>query len=109
MGGGPEYGKAVSLGVMSGPTDLRESTARLDCVADRELLDKLVRFKHYMGICDSGPSEFLAKAALKHGDELLERNRSIIRENIKTADAFFAQTSGGIRGEDDGVRTCRVP
>ncbi len=86
-----QYGKAVSLGVMSKAYGLAGIRVGWTASQDRELLDKLVRFKHYMSICDSGPSEFLAKAALKHGDELLERNRSIIRENIKTADAFFAR------------------
>lgn len=42
-----------------------------------------------MSICDSAPSEFLAKVALRHSDELLRRSTELIRENIRAADAFF--------------------
>ncbi len=42
-----------------------------------------------MSICDSAPSEYLSKVALKHSDELLERSRQLIIENIKLADQFF--------------------
>jgi len=50
-----------------------------------------VKFKHYMSICDSAPSEFLSKVALKHSDKLLERSKNIIKENRKIADEFFAR------------------
>ena len=58
---------------------------------DLELLEKVVKFKHYMSICDSAPSEFLAKVALKHGDVLLTRNTNLIRDNMQLADAFFSR------------------
>lgn len=56
---------------------------------DTELLNKVVKYKHYLSICDSVPSEYLTKVALKHNDEILARNTKIIEENIKVADAFF--------------------
>jgi aspartate/methionine/tyrosine aminotransferase len=56
---------------------------------DRELLDKLVRMKHYTSICSSAPSEKLAVIALKHSDELLRRNVAIIEKNLKIAEDFF--------------------
>lgn len=78
-----QYGKAVSLGVMSKAYGLAES--RVGWTASQgpgARLDKLVRFKHYMSICDSGPSGSSRKLTLKHGDELLERNRSELSERI---------------------------
>ena len=56
---------------------------------DVELLKEAVKFKYYMSICDSAPSEFLSKVALKHSDELLKRSRDLILENLKYVDAFF--------------------
>ena len=49
----------------------------------------MTRFKHYLSICNSGPSEILSIAALKHSDELLRRNLEIIKGNLTLADQFF--------------------
>jgi aspartate/methionine/tyrosine aminotransferase len=88
------YDKATSLGVMSKAYGL--AGLRIGWVASKDtaLLDKLLKFKHYMSICNSAPSEYLAIVALKHGDELLRRNTEIIRENLGLADAFFKRWSG---------------
>lgn len=83
------YEKAVSLGVLSKSYGLAGLRVGWLVGKDTALLEKIVRYKHYLSICDSAPSEFLAKIALKHGEELLERNRALIRENVKLADAFF--------------------
>jgi aspartate/methionine/tyrosine aminotransferase len=56
---------------------------------DTALLDKLTKYKHYMSICNSGPSEFLSIIALKHGDKILKRNMQIIRDNLTLAETFF--------------------
>ena len=83
------YEQAVSLGVMSKAYGL--PGLRIGWVAsqDQALLEKMVRFKHYTTICSSGPSEFLACLALRHGEKILERNRRIIQDNLKRADEFF--------------------
>lgn len=83
------YDKCVSLGVMSKAYGLAGLRVGWLVSKDTELLDKVVKFKHYMSICCSAPSEYLSKVALKHGDELLKRNTELIRENIKLADKFF--------------------
>ena len=83
------YEKALSLGVMSkayGMPGLRLGWA---VSKDRELLDKMVRLKHYTTICDAGPSEYLSRIALRHSEQLLERSRAVIRENLETAGVFF--------------------
>lgn len=85
------YNKCVSLGVMSKAYGLAGLRVGWLASKDHELLDKVVKFKHYMSICDSAPSEFLSKIAIKHGDELLERSKKIIEENVKLADEFFAK------------------
>lgn len=85
------YDKCVSLGVMSKAYGL--AGIRIGWIAskDTELLNKLVKFKHYTSICCSAPSEFLAIVALKHGEIILEKNIKIIKDNLKLVDEFFAQ------------------
>lgn len=85
------YDKAVSLGVMSKSYGLAGLRVGWVASKDTALLQQLVKFKHYMSICDSAPSEYLTKVALKHSDELLKKSRKLIEENIKLADAFFAK------------------
>ncbi|MDR1013670.1 MAG: aminotransferase class I/II-fold pyridoxal phosphate-dependent enzyme [Coriobacteriales bacterium] len=88
------YDRATSLGVMSKAYGL--AGLRIGWVASKDaaLLDRQLRFKHYMSICNSAPSECLAVIALKQGDRLLERNREIIRGNLALADAFFKRCGG---------------
>lgn len=85
------YEKAVSLGVMSKAYGLAGLRVGWAASKDHETLDKIVRFKHYTSICDSAPSEYLSKVALRHGGELLARSRAIIRANLETAAPFFAK------------------
>lgn len=58
---------------------------------DREILPRLERYKHYLSICNSAPSEVLARIALEHRDSILERNRRIVTANLDALDAFFAE------------------
>lgn len=83
------YEKCVSLGVMSKAYGLAGLRVGWLVSKDHEMLNQVVKFKHYMSICDSAPSEFLSKVALKHSNELLERSKNIIRENLKLVDEFF--------------------
>ena len=57
---------------------------------DSDLLSKMERAKHYLSICNSGPSEFLATTALSCGDKILQRNHRIIDENLTLLNEFFA-------------------
>lgn len=85
------YDKALSLGVMSKAYGLPGLRVGWAVTKDRETLEKMVRFKHYTTICGAAPSEYLSKVALRHSEQLLERSRTTIRENIALADAFFAK------------------
>jgi aspartate/methionine/tyrosine aminotransferase len=83
------YSKATSLGVMSKSYGLAGLRIGWLASKDAALLDKLIKFKHYISICNSGPSEFLSIIALTHGDKILKRNIEIIRENLALAETFF--------------------
>ena len=83
------YEKALSLNVCSkayGFPGLR--VGWIGC-QDRDLLLQLEKYKHYLSICNSGPSERLAVIMLKNKEKVLERNRSLVRENLKKLGRFF--------------------
>ena len=48
------------------------------------------RMKHYLSICNSGPSERLGLIAVQNRDRIVARNNRIIDENLPKWDAFFA-------------------
>lgn len=85
------YEKGISLGVMSKAYGLAGLRIGWLASKDHELLAQLMKMKHYTSICSSGPSEFLAEMALRHGSEILSRNKNLIMENIAAADAFFSK------------------
>lgn len=85
------YEKGVSLGVMSKAYGLAGLRIGWIATHDQELAKRLIKMKHYTTICSSGPSEFLAMVALKHGEEILQRNIAIIQNNIKYAEQFFSR------------------
>lgn len=87
------YDNCASLGVMSKAYGLAGLRVGWLASKDVELLEKVVRFKHYMSICDAAPAEFLSKIALKHSDQLLTRSRDLIIENLKLVDQFFDRYS----------------
>jgi aspartate/methionine/tyrosine aminotransferase len=83
--------KAISLGVLSKSFGLPGLRVGWVVSRDLEVLEKIVKFKHYMSICDSAPSEFLAKVALKHKNKILSRNKQIVEKNLQLAREFFAR------------------
>jgi aspartate/methionine/tyrosine aminotransferase len=54
-------------------------------------LQQCERFKHYLSICNAGPSERLVLIALKARAAILDRNRRIVSANLELWDAFFAE------------------
>lgn len=83
------YDKAVSLGVLSKAYGLPGLRIGWIATRDKGILDQMTKFKHYLSIGNSGPSEMLSIVALKHSDALLRRNLNIIKDNLAIADRFF--------------------
>ena len=81
---------AVSLNVMSKSYGL--SGLRIGWIAcrDRQLLERLERGKHYTTTSNSAPSELLAAIALRNGDAIHARVRSVIARNVSLFGSFFA-------------------
>ncbi|MGD6730364.1 MAG: aminotransferase class I/II-fold pyridoxal phosphate-dependent enzyme [Pleomorphochaeta sp.] len=83
------YQKGISLGVMSKSYGLAGLRIGWVATKDLDILDKLTKMKHYTSICSSAPSEFLATLALEYSDEILNKNLSLIKRNLKIAVQFF--------------------
>ena len=79
----------VSLGVMS--KSFAMAGLRIGWLAthDRQLLDAAARYKDYLTICSSAPSEILALIALRTRDEVIARSRAITATNLALLDGFF--------------------
>lgn len=83
------YERGLSLGVMSKSYGLPGLRIGWIACRDRDLLSTMERMKHYLSICNSGPSECLAVIALRNRARLIGRNCAIIDENLPRWDAFF--------------------
>ena len=86
-----QYERAISLNVMSKAYGLPGLRVGWLACKDREMLVRFERYKHYLSICNSAPSEMLAEIALKARDQLLEKNRAIVRHNVAVLDDFFSE------------------
>jgi len=84
------YERGLSLNVMSKAYGLPGLRVGWLACQDEALLGRIERYRHYLSICGSGPSERLAVAALSVRDQLLARNRALVAENCAKLDAFFA-------------------
>lgn len=85
------YERGLSLNVMSKAYGLPGLRIGWIACADRSVLQKMEKLKHYLSICNSAPSERLAKIAVNNREQLLARTCAIVDENLPKWDAFFAR------------------
>ncbi|MBL0923992.1 MAG: pyridoxal phosphate-dependent aminotransferase [Sphingomonadaceae bacterium] len=85
------YERGVSLNVMSKAYGLPGLRIGWIACRDRELLERMVRLKHYLSICNSAPSERLALVALQHRDAILARTRSVAEAGYSKVASFLAE------------------
>ncbi|NNF47292.1 MAG: aminotransferase class I/II-fold pyridoxal phosphate-dependent enzyme [Desulfofustis sp.] len=85
------YEKALSLNVMSKAYGLPGLRIGWIASKDKRLLTKMESYKHYLTISNSAPSERLAIIALRARGTILERNRSLLRSNLKLLEEFFGE------------------
>jgi aspartate/methionine/tyrosine aminotransferase len=83
------YERGLSLNVLSKSYGMPGLRIGWIACEDSELLSKMERMKHYLSICNSGPSERLAKIALNNRQQIIARNCAIIDENLPKWNAFF--------------------
>ena len=85
------YERGLSLNVMSKSYGLPGLRVGWIACQDAEIISKMERLKHYLSICNSGPSERLTMIALRNKNRILARNCAIVDENLPKWDAFFAR------------------
>lgn len=83
--------RGVSLGVLSKSFGL--AGLRIGWIAsqNQDILERMAALKDYTTICSSAPSEMLGTIAIRHGERLIARNRTLIVRNLAILDAFFDQ------------------
>jgi aspartate/methionine/tyrosine aminotransferase len=84
------YERGISLNVMSKAYGLAGLRIGWLACQDRAMLVRFERFKHFLSICNSAPSEVLARIALKSREKILARNRAVVRDNLGVLNQFFA-------------------
>jgi aspartate/methionine/tyrosine aminotransferase len=82
--------RALSVNVMSKAYGLPGLRVGWIATRDRGVLSRLERAKHYTSISNAGPGELLATLALRHADEILDRNRAIVAANVEVVRSFMA-------------------
>lgn len=87
------YERGISLNVMSKAYGLPGLRIGWIACKDRALLTALERYKHFLSICNSAPSEILALIALKARRQIIEKNLGVIHDNLAVLNAFFADFS----------------
>ena len=80
---------AVSLGVTSKTYGLAGLRIGWIATHSSEIRARMASLKDYTTICESAPSEFLAKIALRNRRQLVDRNLGIIQTNLAILGAFF--------------------
>jgi aspartate/methionine/tyrosine aminotransferase len=87
------YERGISLNVMSKAYGLPGLRIGWLACKDGEFLTRCERYKHFLSICNSAPSEIMARIGLKNRDKILTRTRAIVRSNIAEWNTFFADFS----------------
>jgi aspartate/methionine/tyrosine aminotransferase len=85
------YERGISLNVMSKSYGLPGLRIGWLACRDPAVLLQFERYKHFLSICNSAPSEVLAEIALKAREPILDRNRGIVQKNIGMLNEFFAE------------------
>jgi len=87
------YERGLSINVMSKAYGLPGLRVGWIACRDHDVLTRMERIKHYLSICNAGPSEHLAVIALKARERILKRNRDLLAENLASMNVFFDEFS----------------
>ena len=83
------YAKGLSLNVMSKTFGLPGLRVGWIASQDRVALEAINTFKDYLSDGHAGPSDILARIALRNAGAILDRNRRIAGRNLALLDDFF--------------------
>ena len=85
------YDRALSLNVVSKAYGLPGLRVGWIACPDRAVLDRMEKLKHYLSICNAGPSEILATIAIKARERIFASNRELTAANLGLLGEFFAR------------------
>lgn len=88
------YEKGISLNVMSKAYGLPGLRIGWIACQDHDVLQKVERYKHFLSICNSAPSEALAIIALENKETILSRNRQLMLDNVIQLETLFNDFAG---------------
>lgn len=101
------YERAISLGVTSKSFGLAGLRVGWVSSQDLKVLSQLAEYKHYLSICNSAPSEFLAKIAVDHREVIWAQNHELLSKNFQLLKYYFAQNQDIFEWlEPQGACTC---
>jgi aspartate/methionine/tyrosine aminotransferase len=91
------YGDGISLSGLSKTFALPGLRIGWLATGDSDVLAKMQVYKDYTTICSSAPSEVLAIIALRAREQIRDRSLNIIQNNLRLAEAFFAEHEDWLR------------
>ena len=83
------YEKGVSLNVLSKAYGFPGLRIGWIASQDTQLLQQLERYKHFLSICNSAPSERLAMIVLSNREKLIAQNLTRLKNNLVELESFF--------------------
>ena len=85
------YEKGISLNCLSKSGGLAGLRIGWVATRDAEVYNRLATFKDYLTICNSAPSEFLARIAVRNCEKIYERQRQCLVANLDLLAGFFGR------------------
>jgi aspartate/methionine/tyrosine aminotransferase len=89
--------QAISLGTVSKAHGLPGLRIGWLACRDARLLERIRELKLYTTICSSAPSELLVALALRHAEDLVERNRRLVLAHLPLLDDLIARRADLLR------------
>lgn len=103
------YEKGLSLNCLSKSCGLAGLRIGWIATQDRQLYNALATFKDYLTICNSAPSEYLARTAVRHMDTLFALQRTRLLRNLDLLEAFFQRHPKHFRWQRPSAGTTTFP
>ncbi len=76
---------------------------------DKAFMQRLAELKDYTTICPSGPSEVLARMAVRQRERIVAKNKAVIAENIATLEALCAEHATALRWDPPQAGSIAFP
>lgn len=88
------YERGISLNVLSKAYGLPGLRIGWIAAQDRDVLERVERYKHYLSICNAAPAERLGVIALGAREQIFARNRGILQRNLAEFQRLLADFPG---------------